>query len=112
MEGFLTEPVGAVSFLVPLAMSFLYKACLFSAALFPIYVSIPSLPTLKALDNQLNHLQLCGLFTYRLFLHPLRKYPGPILGSMTRWYAAFFVSRGVYHRQVLALHHAYGKPET
>ncbi|KAM0691511.1 hypothetical protein Q7P36_010282 [Cladosporium allicinum] len=52
--------------------------------------------------------KLCGLFTYRLFLHPLRKYPGPILGSMTRWYAAFFVSRGVYHRQVLALHHAYG----
>ncbi|KAJ9606262.1 hypothetical protein H2200_009223 [Cladophialophora chaetospira] len=45
---------------------------------------------------------------YRLFFHPLRKYPGPQSAKLTKWTGAYWASTGKLHDIVLALHEKYG----
>ncbi|KAL2255906.1 hypothetical protein VTK26DRAFT_2501 [Humicola hyalothermophila] len=49
----------------------------------------------------------CHLF-YNLFLHPLRRYPGPLLMRATRWGYCARAMRGTLPFDVLALHKRYG----
>ncbi|KAE8152092.1 cytochrome P450 [Aspergillus avenaceus] len=49
-----------------------------------------------------------GLSIYRLWFHPLSKYPGPRLAALTRWYVAWYIYRGVFYRHVRDLHNQYG----
>ncbi|RAH83811.1 cytochrome P450 monooxygenase [Aspergillus japonicus CBS 114.51] len=51
----------------------------------------------------------CALALYRLFLHPLSRYPGPRLAILTDWYVLYYAWRGDLHKQVQQWHAKYGK---
>ncbi|OSS48490.1 hypothetical protein B5807_07931 [Epicoccum nigrum] len=53
---------------------------------------------------------LVSLTFYRLYLHPLRKFPGPKLAAVTFWYEFYFdcVQRGQYVFKIEELHRRYG----
>ena len=53
---------------------------------------------------------LISLAFYRLFLHPLVKFPGPKLASLTRYYEAYYdlVKNGQYTFKIAELHKEYG----
>jgi cytochrome P450 len=46
---------------------------------------------------------------YRLYLHPLREYPGPVLGKLTKFYNSYHCSRGRSHLWLEKLHAQYGE---
>src|SRR5579859_8111734 len=48
------------------------------------------------------------LFVYRRFFHPLAKYPGPFLASITRWWMVREVLSGEHDKHIRALHKKYG----
>lgn len=52
-----------------------------------------------------------GLTVYRLYLHPLAKFPGPRLAAVTSFYEGYYeiVLKGQYSRQISKLHDQYGK---
>ena len=70
--------------------------------------ALPSLPVLLACTTLV---YWCGLYLYRLFLHPLSKFPGPRLAAATSWYEAYYeiVLKGQYSRQISKLHDQYGR---
>ncbi|KAI1495963.1 cytochrome P450 [Biscogniauxia marginata] len=47
---------------------------------------------------------------YRLFLHPLSRFPGPKLAAVSRWYEAYYdvVQNGQYTFKIAELHRRYG----
>lgn len=51
-----------------------------------------------------------SLAVYRLYLHPLAKFPGPRLAAVTSWYEGYYevVKVGQYSRQISNLHDQYG----
>ena len=51
-----------------------------------------------------------GLTLYRLYAHPLAKFPGPRLAAASSWYEAYYeiVLKGQYSRQISKLHDQYG----
>ncbi|KAH6876811.1 cytochrome P450 monooxygenase [Thelonectria olida] len=49
------------------------------------------------------------LVFYRLALHPLAKYPGPVLARITNWYSAFYVWKGDMHLKLFEMHQKYGE---
>lgn len=53
----------------------------------------------------------CGtLAIYRLFLHPLARFPGPKLAAVSRWYEGYYdvIQGGQYTRKIADLHKQYG----
>lgn len=70
--------------------------------------ALPSLPVLLAATVCIYGL---GLLVYRLYLHPLARYPGPKLAAVTSFYEGYFeiVLKGQYSRQISKLHDVYGK---
>lgn len=48
------------------------------------------------------------MFTYNIFFHPLRKYPGPKLWAASRLPYSLMIKSGFSHRRVLELHQQYG----
>jgi hypothetical protein len=50
------------------------------------------------------------LVFYRLFLHPLARFPGPRLAAISRWYEGYYdvVQRGQYTLKIAELHKKYG----
>lgn len=51
------------------------------------------------------------LFFYRLFLHPLARFPGPRLAAISRWYEGYYdvVLGGKYTSKIAELHKTYGR---
>lgn len=51
-----------------------------------------------------------SIILYRLFWHPLAKFPGPKLAAVTRWYEAYYdvVQNGRYTFRIAELHTQYG----
>jgi len=45
---------------------------------------------------------------YRRYFHPLSKYPGPFLASITRWWLAFEIFSGKHEQHIRKLHKKYG----
>ncbi|OAP60083.1 hypothetical protein AYL99_05085 [Fonsecaea erecta] len=45
---------------------------------------------------------------YRLFFHPLAKYPGPFLAKLTTWYSAYHNYLNDVHIDILRCHELYG----
>jgi hypothetical protein len=48
---------------------------------------------------------------YRLFLHPLARFPGPRLAAVSRWYEGYYdvVLGGQYTPKIAKLHKIYGR---
>lgn len=73
------------------------------------------LPTVSnaALVAGISSLVLYCLFRalYRLYFHPLAKFPGPKLGAVTGWYEFYhdIVHRGHFIWQIQKLHDQYGE---
>lgn len=51
---------------------------------------------------------LAGLCFYRLYLHPLAKYPGPFLAKLTNLYGFYHGYRRDIHLDVWRCHEKYG----
>jgi cytochrome P450 len=51
-----------------------------------------------------------SLAFYRLFLHPLAKFPGPKLAAITRYYEAYYdiIQNGQYTFKIVEMHKEYG----
>ncbi|KAL9123390.1 MAG: hypothetical protein Q9187_000072 [Circinaria calcarea] len=56
-------------------------------------------------------LYLLGLALYRLFFHPLARFPGPRLAATTRYYELYYdvLKGGMYIWKVKEMHQQYGK---
>lgn len=54
---------------------------------------------------------LIGNAIYRLYFHPLSKFPGPRLAALTTWYEGYYdiVHRGRYLWEMEKMHKAYGE---
>ncbi|KAE8331454.1 cytochrome P450 [Aspergillus sergii] len=63
--------------------------------------------TIKALCGYLDALAI-SIAVYRLFLHPLRSYPGPISCRLTRFIASWHVLKRDSHKWMAELHRQYG----
>jgi hypothetical protein len=52
-----------------------------------------------------------GLLIYRLFLHPLARFPGPKIAAVTSFYEGWFeiVRKGQYSKEISRLHDVYGE---
>lgn len=50
------------------------------------------------------------LAVYRLYLHPLARFPGPKLAALTRWYEGYYdlYQSGQYTFKIAELHKQYG----
>ncbi|CAK7563498.1 MAG: hypothetical protein SEPTF4163_001367 [Sporothrix epigloea] len=51
---------------------------------------------------------IIGLVIYRIFLHPLAKYPGPLLAKLTDAYMLYHAWKGDRHLELWRLHERYG----
>jgi hypothetical protein len=69
---------------------------------------LPSLPVLIAASVVFYGV---SLVVYRLYLHPLAKFPGPKLAAVTSFYEGYYeiVLKGQYSRQISKLHDVYGE---
>jgi hypothetical protein len=70
--------------------------------------SLPSLPALLAASF---FAYAITLVVYRLYFHPLAKYPGPKLAAVTSFYEGYFeiILKGQYSKQISKLHDIYGR---
>jgi hypothetical protein len=70
--------------------------------------ALPSVPILLGSSFLLYAL---GLLVYRLYLHPLAKFPGPKIAAVTSFYEGWFeiVRNGQYSVEISRLHDLYGE---
>ncbi|KAI0551333.1 cytochrome P450 [Xylaria curta] len=54
-------------------------------------------------------LWLTWTIVYRIFFHPLAKYPGPLLARVTNLYSAYHAWRGDIHLDIWRCHQTYGQ---
>lgn len=52
--------------------------------------------------------QLTGVVVYRIFFHPLAKYPGPLLAKVTDAYMLYYAWNGDRHLEFWRMHETYG----
>ncbi|KAH8588815.1 cytochrome P450 [Bisporella sp. PMI_857] len=69
---------------------------------------LSSILCLSILVSGLFIVYLILLTTYRLTLHPLAKYPGPLLAKVTDWYSVYHAWKGDRHLEFYRCHEVYG----
>jgi hypothetical protein len=54
---------------------------------------------------------VAALVVYRLYFHPLAKFPGPRIAAVTSWYEGYYeiVKTGQYSTKISKLHDEYGR---
>ena len=62
--------------------------------------------------QQVTCYQILATVVYRLTLHPLAKYPGPLLGKIADWYTIYHSWKGDRHLDFYRLHQNYGMVST
>lgn len=70
--------------------------------------------TLKRLLPAVAILYVCGVASvvfYRLYLHPISRFPGPRIAAATGWYQAYYdiVKKGKMTQNIAKLHEIYGE---
>jgi hypothetical protein len=52
------------------------------------------------------------LAIYRLFFHPLARFPGPRITAVTQWYEAYYdlIEGGTFMYKIDKMHETYGAP--
>lgn len=60
------------------------------------------------LAGELCLLLLLSYLIYMRTLHPLAKYPGPLLASLTNGWKAYYVYKLFFHEKLIELHQRYG----
>jgi hypothetical protein len=70
-----------------------------------------ALPGKTVLAALLFALYLVSLAIYRLYFHPLAKFPGPKWAALTSWYEAYYeiALAGQYSSKISLLHDKYGR---
>jgi hypothetical protein len=53
--------------------------------------------------------QLFAISLYRLFLHPLRRIPGPVAAKLSGLYGAFYARESRLHKKTWEDHRKYGE---
>lgn len=55
-------------------------------------------------------LYIASLYIYRLFFHPLARYPGPKLAALSNWYEFYYdvAQQGKFTFHIQDLHKRYG----
>lgn len=74
------------------------------ARMFPLRMGTFCLPV--SISNILY--QVLGVIIYRLTLHPLARYPGPLLAKVTDWYNVYHAWKGDRHLELWRIHQVYG----
>lgn len=66
-------------------------------------------PTFAALAFGI--LYLIGDAIYRLYFHPLSRFPGPKIAAVTGWYETYhdLIRRGMFIWKIQEMHEKYGK---
>lgn len=72
-----------------------------------LYVSVPDHKASLHCAHVLS--QIIGVAVYRLYFHPLAKYPGPFWAKLTQWPEAQSSWRGRRHLDLHAMHEKYGR---
>jgi hypothetical protein len=67
-----------------------------------------SLWHLLLFSSFLGSVAVLGICVYRLYFHPLAKYPGPLLAKLTTGYAVYHAYRRDLHTDIWACHEKYG----
>lgn len=50
-----------------------------------------------------------SVVVYRLFFHPLRRFPGPVLARLTKLYGTWLAGKeSMYHKELQVMHDKYG----
>lgn len=70
------------------------------------HILTPALLATLAAASTLTY--LVGLLVYRLYFHPLAKYPGPLLARLTEWVDVYYTFTGDRHLIHAAAHEKYG----
>lgn len=67
-------------------------------------------PTVKKgwVSRVLNFSQIFSLVIYRVFFHPLAKYPGPFLAKISDAYQLYHAYKGDRHLEFWRMHQRYG----
>jgi cytochrome P450 len=60
-------------------------------------------------ENQANFVETITVCVYRIFFHPLARYPGPWLAKVSNSYAAWHAYKGDIHVDMWRCHQKYGK---
>lgn len=99
----------------PSLFQFVSLLALGEAGLFWLWNTNPQLgrQALLRVMGQCSILYFCTLATsiaiYRLYLHPLSKYPGPVLGKLTKFYTSYYGLQGKIHLWLEDQHAKYGE---
>ena len=84
----------------------LAEAVFYVSEAFP---SVHSPPILTVHDPPiLTTKQMMTVIVYRIWFHPLAKYPGPFLARFTDWYSVYHAFKGDRHVDFHKLHETYG----
>jgi hypothetical protein len=76
----------------------------------PTLLSFFTLPSILLSFFALSILHLLTLTIYRLYLHPLSKFPGPRLAALTNWYEFYYdvLLQGQFTAHIQQLHQTHG----